>query len=232
MLVPCTQWWVSALWRWGSWQVWSCISILIPQTWAEHLWPRPPTLWGPWTGKKTHSSMCTFYLEGCFRTFPSVIDVCVTWHWAPTCSCWVQAGGCRQGEAGTTSYHPLDTNANTETRDENAEKWEKTVDKITDESRRLTSSFVTLVSMYVVQPARRGSRWSLLWDVWIKNIWQKKIKKRDLNQTWKHCRHIFFLSNYFHIHSLSVTKRQETGVITSQKTCWKCWLFNLLCTEN
>lgn len=37
----------------------------------------------------------------------------------------------------------------------------------TTERRVLTSSSVALVSIYVIEPARRGRRGSLLWYVWI-----------------------------------------------------------------
>lgn len=104
--------------------------------------------------------------------------MCVTWHWAPKCSCWVQAGGYRQGEVDTMGYHPLDVHINTNTKNKGDEGWEMLNQNRREENKRLTSSLEALVSVYVIQPARRGSWRSLFWYVWIKCTWKEEVKKK------------------------------------------------------
>lgn len=126
-----------------------------------------------------------------------LIDVCVTWHWAPKCFCWVQAGGCRQGEVDTTGSHPLDT---TSTQTQKHRRWRlEQVEEKRKENRRLTS-IVALVSVNVFQPASRGSWRSLLWYVRIKWAWSEEAKKRLflIKHTWGwRWRDIYLLQQIF-----------------------------------
>ena len=56
--------------------------------------------------------------------------------------------------------------------------------KWSEDSSTHTSSFVTLVSMDVIQPARRGRWGSLLWYVWVKRTWKDEEQKNLLSLIW------------------------------------------------
>lgn len=124
--LPCTLWWAADLWRWGSWQVWSCNSIWIPQIWAEHLWLHPLTPKGPWRKISFIPPGLHLFVERLFWLRQSKESSAkplikrwpagVTWRRALMCFCFVQVGDCRQGAVGTAGYRHLDKRMNKNTK--------------------------------------------------------------------------------------------------------------------
>lgn len=93
----------------------------------------------------------------------------LTWHWAPKCSCPPLAGGCRPGGVGMAGSRPLHTQTHS-------------LLHFTPKgpSTSLTSIFVFLVSVDVVQPARRGRWRPLLRDGGVKGTWGRSWIRSDI----------------------------------------------------